>query len=174
MKMKMITMKKTFIGIFAVLLMANISSAAIELNVSPDNGIVVVQGGTLNYTATLTLTEALGFPPMDETFSIEEADKQPGWTYTFSPTDVSLSDPGDIRTTKLTITVPLTAPTGIYNHTVIATGTDEMGRTIKTWSDIETFEINTAIYPTPELSTIMLTSAGLLGLVFVSRKYKGT
>jgi uncharacterized membrane protein len=172
--MRMINIKKTCIGIFAMLLMANISSAAIELNVIPDNGIVVVQGGTVNYTATLNLTEYQDYLPMDETFSINEADKQPGWTYTFSPTDVILNNAGDSMTTKLTITVPLTAPTGIYNHTVIATGTDEMGRTIKTWSDIETFEINTAIYPTPELSTIMLTSAGLLGLVFVSRKYKGT
>lgn len=170
--MKMINMKKTFIGIFAVLLMANISSAAIELNVIPDNGIVVVQGGTLNYTATLTLTEALGFPPMDETFSIEEEDKQPGWTYTFSPTDVSLSDPGDIRTTKLTITVPLTAPTGLYKHRVNATGTDEMGHMISTWSDLEIFEINTAVNPVPELSTIMLTSAGLLGLLAAARRNK--
>ena len=39
--MKMINMKKTFIGIFAVLLVANISSAAIDLKVIPDNGGVL-------------------------------------------------------------------------------------------------------------------------------------
>jgi hypothetical protein len=31
-----------------------------------------------------------------------------------------------------------------------------------------------SVAPVPELSTTILTSAGLLGLVFVSRKYKGT
>lgn len=165
-----ININKTFIGIFAVLLMANISSAGIDLTVTPDNGIVVVQGGSINYTATLTLTDVLGFPPMDETFSIDDADKQPGWTYTFSPTDVSLSDPGDVRTTKLTITVPITAPTGIYKHMVIATGTDAFGKIMSVSTEIDTFQVNTAIAPVPEVSTMMLTSAGLIGLVLVSRR----
>jgi hypothetical protein len=143
------------------------------LTVTPDDSIVVLQGGTVNYTATLTLTEALGFPPMDETFSIEDADRQPGWIYTFSPEDVSLTDPGDVRTTKLTITVPLSAPTGMYHHRVNATGTDAFGHVMSTWTEIDTFQINSIVAPVPELSTILLTSAGLIGLVFVSRRNRG-
>ena len=99
---------KTITGIFVLLLTANTSSAGVELSVTPENGVITVpQGGTINYIATVTAdADPLDFPlPQDEVFSIDEIDKQPGWDYLFDPGTVRLENPGESKSTKLTINI---------------------------------------------------------------------
>jgi uncharacterized membrane protein len=162
--------RKFFIVILLMLLVTDISSAAVELTVSPDNGIIVVRGGSINYTATVTMTEEVIFPRI-EIFSIKEADKQAHWKYDFAPDNVMLESIGESKTSKLTITVPVDVPTGLYQHTVIATGYDDLGNKIIIEAEVDTYAINTAVPPVPESSTIILSSLGLVGLILITRKY---
>ncbi len=160
-------------GILSVLLLANVSLAEVELAVAPENEtIFVIQGGTINYTVTVNLTGVLDYPPQEEVFSIEEPDKQPGWNYIFYPENVTLTNDGDSNISVLTMKIPINAAVGLYNHTVIATGYDALGREINVWIELDTFVINTVVYPIPELSTAILTPAGLLGMLLVSRKFR--
>ena len=163
--------RKIILGIFSLLLLTNISFGAVELNLTPVNGINVVQGGSISYTATVTLTEAVGFPRREE-FSIKSADMQPLWGYDFDPVNVSLETIGESKSSTLTITVPISAPTGLYRHTVIATGYDDLGNEIIIEAEVDTFAINTAVAPIPESRTVILTSLGLVGMFIVTRKYK--
>jgi len=169
---KIIKTNGLIIGIISIIVMANISMAAVELTVAPDNGTIVVQGGTINYTATVLMTEQMVNPitgeiiPQEEVFSIDEVDKQPGWTYVFDPEKVVLENVEDINTSKLTINVSKEASPGNYTHTVLATGSD--GVSID--AEVDPYVINTAVAPVPELNTIILTSAGLLGLLAAARR----
>jgi uncharacterized membrane protein len=162
--------RKFFIVMLLMLLVTDISSAAVELTVSPENGIIVVRGGSINYTATVTLTEEVIFPRI-EIFSIKEADKQAHWKYDFALDNVTLETIGESKTSKLTITVPVDVPTGLYQHTVIATGYDDLGNKIIIEAEVDTYAINTAVPPVPESSTIILSSLGLIGLMLITRKY---
>lgn len=162
--------RKIFLGILSLLLLTNISFGAVELNVTPVNGINVVQGGNISYTATVTLTDAIGFPRKEE-FSIKSDDMQPLWVYDFDPVNVSMETKGDSKTSTLTITVPMNAPTGLYHHTVIATGYDDLGNEIIIEAEVDTFAINTAVAPVPESNTVILTSLGLVGMFLLTRKY---
>ena len=148
----------------------DISSAAVELTVSPENGIVVIRGGSINYTATVTSTDEIIFPKI-EIFSIKDADKQVGWKYDFVPDNVTLGTIGELKTSKITITVPANVPTGLYQHTVIATGYDDLGNQIKIEAEVDTYAINTSVPPIPESSTVVLSSLGLIGLLLIRRKY---
>jgi hypothetical protein len=163
--------RKIILGILSLLLLTNISVGAVELKLTPVNGINVVQGGSISYTATVTLTEAIGFPRKEE-FSIKSTDVQPLWVYDFDPMNVTLEKKGESKTSTLTITVPITAPTGLYRHIVIATGYDDLGNEIIIEAEVDTFAINTAVAPVPESRTIILTSLGLVGMFIVTRKYK--
>lgn len=115
----MTNIRRLFILILLMVFVTDISSAAVELTVSPENGIVVIRGGSINYTATVTSTEEIIFPKI-EIFSIKDADKQVGWKYDFVPDNVTLGTIGELKTSKITITVPANVPTGLYQHTVIA------------------------------------------------------
>jgi uncharacterized membrane protein len=163
--------RKFFIIILLMLLVTNVSSAAVELTVSPDNGIIVVRGGSINYTATVKLTEGVIFPRI-EIFSIKEADKQAHWKYDFTPDNVVFESIGESKTSKLTITVPVDVPTGMYQHTVIATGYDDLGNEIIIKAEVDTYTINTNVPPIPESSTIILSSLGSIGLILIIRKYR--
>lgn len=161
---------RTIVGLIAVLLMADISMAAVELTVTPDNGDMVVPGGTISYTATVTMTELMvnldgEIIPQAEVFSINDYDKQIGWTYVFDPENVILNDGDDIRTSKLTIYVSTEAVPDVYEHTVLALGSDG----VITDAEFDSWVISTIVNPVPELSTIILTSAGILGLIGLTR-----
>lgn len=169
----MIRIRKEILGIFAVMLLANISSAAVELTVTPMDGITVVQGETISYVATVTVTEPIDFPPQEEVFSIEDADKQPDWTYTFDPASVTLENVvGDSGSSTLTITVPIDAPTGLYSHTVIATGYDAFGNMIGVPTEVDIYIINTDVTPIPEFSTIAVPVVAVIGLLLLMRRRK--
>lgn len=163
--------RKIILGVLSLLLLTNISFGAVELNLTPVNGINVVQGGSISYTATVKLTEVAGFPRKEE-FSIKSADMQPNWVYDFEPQNVTLETNGDSKTSTLTITVPINATTGLYRHTVIASGYDDLGNEIIIESEVDTFAINTAINPVPESMTAILISLGLIGIFILTRKYK--
>jgi hypothetical protein len=169
----MLKIRKIILGIFAVMLLTNISSAAVELTVTPEDGITVVQGGTISYVATLTATDPIDFPPQEEVFSIEEADKQPGWTYIFDPASVTLFSLGDSGSSTLTIIVPIDAPTGFYSHTVIATGYDEFGNMIGIPTEVDFYVINTDVTPIPEFPTIVLPVISVLGIMLLMTRRKG-
>ncbi len=166
----MFKIRKIIIGIFAALLLADVSSAAVDLAVSPGDSIFVRQGETINYTATVTLVDQLDFPPQEEIFSIEENDKQPGWNYSFNPESVTLENVGDSKSSILTIRVPRDAQVGNYSHTVIATGYDALGREMQISTELDMYIINTPVVPIPELSTAILTLTGLLGILLISRR----
>lgn len=77
-----------------------------------------------------------------------------------------LENVGDKRTSKLTINVPKEATPGNYEHTVLATGSDG----VILDAEVDPYVINTAVAPVPELSTVILTSTGLLGIVVARRR----
>jgi hypothetical protein len=167
----MLRIRKAILGIFAVMLLANISSAAVELAVTPVDGITVVQGEAISYVATVTVTEPI-FLPQEEVFSIEDTDKQSGWTYTFAPASVTLENVGDSGSSTLTITVPIGAPTGLYTHTVIATGYDELGNIIGIPTEVDVYIINTDVTPIPEFPTVALPVVAVIGLLLLMRRRK--
>ncbi len=168
---KILKINGFFIGIISFLVIANISMAEVELTVTPDYGTIVLQGGTINYTGTVSMTEKMVNPitgeiiPQEEVFSIDETDKQQGWTYAFDPENVVLENVGDKRTSKLTINVSKEATPGNYEHTVLATGSDG----VILDAEVDPYIINMAVAPVPELSTVILTSTGLFG-IFVARR----
>lgn len=162
---------KIIFGILSLLLLTNISFGAVELNLTPVHGINVVQGGSISYKATVTLTEAVGFPRKEE-FSIKSADMLPLWLYDFDPVNVTLETIGESKSSTLTITVPMNTPPGLYSHTVLATGYDDLGNEIIIEAEVDTYAINTAVAPIPESRTAILTSLGLVGIFIVIRKYK--
>lgn len=161
---------KLFIVGLLMLLVTDISSA-VELTVSPENGIIVVRGQSINYTATVTSTEEVIFPRI-EVFSIKEADKQVRWQYDFAPDNVTLETIGESKNSKITITVPVDVPTGLYQHTIIATGYDDLGNKLIIEAEVDTYAINTSVPPIPESSTIILLTLGLIGLMVITRKHK--
>lgn len=166
---------KTFIGIFVLLLVANTSSAGVELTVTPENGVITVApGGTINYTATVTADADPGdFPlPQDEVFSIADADKQLGWDYSFDPGTLRLETPGESNSTKLSIKIASDAPPGIYHHTVIVKGYDEFGTMFNYVTEEDIYVINTDVSSIPEFPTIAFPIISVLGLLFVMRKSK--
>ena len=167
-------MKNLIIGILIVSLLTNIASAEVILTVTPVDAPFVVQGGTIDYRVTVTLTEPIsdGSTWLDEVFSI--LDERVGWTYDFNPGDVRLDNNADeSRESILTITVPETAPIGTYDHTVGANGTTEFDESMGIEGGMFTTTIvNTPVVPVPELSTTILTFGGLIGIVLISRRYK--
>ncbi len=166
---------KTIIGIFVMLLVANTSSAGVELTVTPENGVITVApGGTINYIATVTAdADPMDFPePQDELFSIDEIDKQPGWDYIFDPGTLRLETPGESKTTILTINIASDAPPGMYHHTVIVYGYDEFGTLIGVPTETDIYVINTDVSSIPEFPTIALPILSVIGLLFVMRKSK--
>ena len=168
----MLRIRKAILGIFAVMLLANISSAAVELTVTPVDDITVVQGEAISYVTTVTVTELIDFPPQSEVFSIEDADKQPDWTYTFDPASVTLVNVGDSGSSTLTITVPIDAPTGLYSHTVIATGYDAFGNMIGVPTEFDFYVINTDVTPVPEFPTVALPVVAVIGMLLLMRRRK--
>ncbi|HJH29892.1 MAG TPA: PEF-CTERM sorting domain-containing protein [Methanosarcinaceae archaeon] len=167
----MLKIRQIIIGIFVAMLLTNISSAAVELTVTPVDAITVVQGETISYIATVTMTDSIFYPPLEEVFSIEDADKQLGWTYTFDSASVILVNVGDSNSSTLTITVPIDAPTGLYSHTVIATGYDQFGNIIGipiTFPiEVDYYDINTDVTPIPEFPTIALPVISVLGIMLL-------
>jgi len=166
---------KMFIGIFVLLLVANTSSAGVELTVTPENGVITVApGGTINYTATVIAdANPIDFPePQDEVFSIDEVDKQPGWDYIFDPGTVRLEAPGESKSTKLTINIASDAPPGMYHHTVIVYGYDEFGTMIGVPTETDIYVINTDVASIPEFPTIALPILSVIGLLFVMRRQR--
>jgi hypothetical protein len=166
---------KTIIGIFVLLLIANTSSAGVELTVTPENGVITAApGGTINYIATVTADPTTDdFPePQDEVFSIDDADKQPGWDYIFDPGTLRLEAPGESKSTILTINIASDAPPGIYHHTVIVDGYDEFGTLYGVRTETDIYVINTDVSSIPEFPAIVFPIISVLGLLFVMRKSK--
>lgn len=149
------------------LTLANTASAAVLLDVPPEDGIKVAQGGMIRYIVNVT-GEADLILPQDEDFSIEETDKQPGWTYTFDPESVTVTEPFQSKYSVLTIVVASDAPLGIYQHTVIAEGYDEFGRLIGIPVEVDTEVINTEVIP--EFTTIAIPVAAVLGLFMLMQR----
>lgn len=167
-------MKNWIIGILSVLMLSNIVSAGVILTVTPVGPSFAVQGGTIEYQAIVTVEDTgLGSPWQEEIFSVDNADKQPGWNYNFNPGSVTVNDiAGESQSSILTMTIPSDAPTGTYSHTIIATGYDEVGQMIGIETEIDTYIVSTPVEPIPELNTGILMSAGMIGLVLISRRYK--
>ena len=163
----MLKMRQIIIGIFVAMLLTNISSAEVELTVTPVDAITVVQGETIRYIATVIMTEPIDFPPQEEVLSIEDVDKQPGWIYAFDPASVTLVNVGDSSSSTLTITVPIDAPTGLYSHTVIATGYDQWGNIVGVPTEMDFYVINTGVTPIPEFPTIALPVISVLGIMLL-------
>lgn len=164
-------LKKICIGMLTILLLSNMSLAAVELKVTPVDVEAVSPGGSIDYEITVEVTEDLYSPWQEEIFSI--SDKQSGWNYNFNPESVTLyNNIGETKSSILTMTVPNDAPIGLYSHTVVATGYDEFGKDINVETEVDTFVVNTPIEPIPELNTGILTSAGMIGLILILRKYK--
>jgi hypothetical protein len=173
--LKISKIMKTIIGIFVLLLIANTSSAGVELSVTPENGVITVApGGTINYIATVTADATSDdFPaPQDEVFSIDEVDKQLGWNYIFDPGTLRLEAPGESKSTILTINIASDAPPGLYHHTVMVDGYDEFGTSIGIPVETDIYVINTDVAPIPEFPTIALPIISVIGLLFVMRKSK--
>ncbi len=167
-------MKNWIIGILVVSMLTNIASAGVILTVTPVGPSFAIQGGTIDYQATVTVEDTgLGSPWEEEFFSINDADKQPGWNYNFNPGSVMVYDnPGESQSSILTMSVPIDAPVGTYSHTVEATGYDEDGIALQIYTELDVWVVSTLVEPIPELNTAILTSAGMLGLILISRKYK--
>lgn len=172
---KMSKIIKTIIGIFVLLLIANTSSAGVELSVTPENGVITVApGGTINYIATVTAdSNPDDFPaPQDEVFSIDELDKRPKWDCIFDPGTLRLETPGESKSTTLTINIASDAPPGMYHHTVIVYGYDEFGTLIGVPTETDIYVINTDVAPIPEFPTIAFPIISVIGLLFVMHKSK--
>src|SRR3972149_8284185 len=152
--------------------MTNIAVAEVDLTIDPINTAFVVQGGSIDYRVTITLTEPLSDESnwLDEVFSI--LDKRDGWTYNFVPENVRLlNNSGESRTSILTMTVPETAPVGLYQHTVLASGTTELDEFWGLVGGVErTYVVSTPVDPIPELNTGILTSIGIFGLLLLTRR----
>jgi hypothetical protein len=157
------------LGFVIALTFANTASAAVLLDVTPEDGITVAQGGTITYIVNVT-GEADLFFSQDEDFSIEETDKQPGWTYTFDPETVTVTAPFQSEYSTLTIVVASDAPLGVYQHTVIAEGYDEFGRLFDIVVELDTEVINTEVIP--EFTTIAIPVAAIFGLLLLIRRRK--
>jgi hypothetical protein len=167
------------------LMTVNTVNAGILLEVTPVVN-VVPPGGTAIFDVTVIKDDpASGDEDADlleilNLSVVDMAENPISWTNSFTPNLFNIGKYPDnmTRTSTLKLVVPDPFTNAVelqikgegFYETGLGSGipdTTESGR-----ASFAIFPIS--VYPVPELSTTILTSAGLLGLVFVSRKYKGT
>jgi hypothetical protein len=165
------------------LMTVNTVNAGILLEVTPVVN-VVPPGGTAIFNVTVIKDDpAPGYEDYDSleilNLSVVDLAENPiSWTTIFTPNLFQMGpypyDMTKTSTLKLVVPDPFTQAVElqIKGEGFYETGP---GSGVPDTEYVASFDIfPISVYPVPELSTTILTSAGLLGLVFVSRKYKGT
>lgn len=140
------------------------ANPGITVDVTPLNP-QVVPPGPANYSVTVTSSST-----ETERVTLSIVNPKAGWTYSFSENDFDLTPAGTSGATKtvaLNITVPAGNPFGDYLHDIRAFAV-VLG--FEGQFDEETFFLNvltTAVPPppVPEMSTFILTSVGIVGIV---------
>jgi len=170
--------------VLIVLMTVNTVNAGILLDVTPVVN-VVPPGGTAIFNVTVIKDDPA---PGDESNDVLEiidlsvvdmAENPISWTNTFTPNLFQMgpypSDMTRTSTLKLVVPDPFTQAVELQIKGEVFYENGPGSGIPDTEYGVASFAIfPISVYPVPELSSIMLTSAGLLGLVFVSRKYKGT
>ncbi|KKH64298.1 PEF-CTERM sorting domain-containing protein [Methanosarcina mazei] len=166
------------IGILLLVLLINTCSAAgFSLLVNPVDTNFVNPGDSISYEATVS-DDMLIVDPDDPSydqllssedvmFSVSESDKQPGWTYAFAPSTVTLSSPTESKSSILTMTVPADASTGVYYHRVEAKVWNGYSYLFQEPGITQVYVINTDVNSIPEFPSIALPVAAVLGLVLI-------
>jgi len=164
------------------LMTANTVNAGFTLHVTPDENIVS-PGGTAKFTVDVAMISGVNAVEIVDLRVVDDSELDGlgnpnhtiSWKTNFTPDLFPIGPYPDEKTSTLEIEVPNTFTTAV-NFSVRGDGYYDDGTGLP-WYDFgvaELFVYPISVAPVPELNTTILTSAGLLGLVFVSRKYKGT
>ncbi len=168
----MLKLKNVITATLVLLLLANTCSALVDISVAPIGETNnVAPGGTISYelTATVWSTASSSNLPQTEVFYMNNSLTYPYWVYTFSSDQLTLNNPGESKSTILTINVPANATAGTYPHMVIIEG----GKlSVLPWTttffvfetDVAPFDVNLLI---PEFSTVAVPMLAILGLLTI-------
>jgi hypothetical protein len=158
------------IGLLSLLFLAN-TCAAVQFDISPKN-INAHPGETVRYNLTVQFSpydNSEELYPYKETFSI--VNKYANWDYLFSKNDLILDKGSTSNTSVLSITVPLNASLGTYNHQI-----NVASYVNGSWNVVEdesiNITVNTNIQQVPEFPSIALPVAAVLGLVAIFGRRK--
>lgn len=173
--MKQNSIKKILLVLLG-LITVNAANAGFNLVVTPVDNIIA-PGETARFSVEVVAIDTLDTVEIIN-LTVTDMDENPiSWTTTFSPDLFSIgpySNPLQrTKTSTLEIVVPDTF-TQPVNLLVKGEGFYEItpGEPDTTFvAEFSIFPISVA--PVPELGTTILTSAGLLGIVLMSRKYRG-
>lgn len=177
--MKQKNIIRLILPIFIGLLTINAVSAGFNVVVTPVNN-VVQPGGIATFNVEVVAIDTLGIEEIvDLSVTTDSEGLIPtSWQTTFTPDLFPIGPYSDVsmrtRTSTLQIVAPdpFTSPVQLYvkGDGLVELVPGDPDSTIS--AELSIFPI--AVAPVPELNTIILTSAGLLGLVLVSRRKKGT
>src|SRR5450759_3308032 len=177
-------MKQNIIRLILLVLLGlmtvNTVNAGILLEVTPVVN-VVPPGGTAIFDVTVVKDDPAPGDESNDTLEIlnlsvvDMAENPISWTNTFTPNLFNIGKYPDNMTTtstlKLVVPDPFTQAVELqikgegFYETDLGSGIPDIEYG---GASFAIFPIS--VYPVPELNTMILTSAGLLGLVFVSRK----
>ena len=150
------------LSIIAAILIAQITitsaNPGIIVNVTPVNPQVVPPGNATYSVAVVSIST------VTEMVNLSIVNPKNGWAYSFSYNDFELLA-GETKNVELNITVPSGTSNGNYFHDV--RGFAVVPGFVGVF-DEETFFLDvltTALPPVPEMSTFILTSAGIVGIV---------
>lgn len=177
----MLKLKNVITATLALLLLVNTCSALVDISVAPVGGTNrVAPGGTISYelTATVGPTALSSDLPQTEIFYMDNSLTYPYWVYTFSSDQLTLNNPGESKSTILTIDVPANATAGTYPHMVIVEGgkyavfpwdpTNVQFIVLET--DVAPFNVDLTI---PEFSTVAVPMVAILGLLTIFGRRNG-
>ena len=172
----MVKVKSLGFGILVLLLMVNTCSAGLSSLVSPVDTEIVSPGESISYKVVVNDDQITDLSPQlsyeDVNFSINEADKQSGWTYTFYPSTVRLSSPTESKSSILTMKVSDDAAPGVYPHTLKVEAWNGFSYIDGKPSTTQTYVINPDVNNIPEFPTVALPMLAVFGLVAIFGKRK--
>jgi hypothetical protein len=160
------------IGIMTV----NTVNAGFNVVVTPVENIVS-PGGTARFSVEVVAIDTLDTVEIID-LTVTDMDENPiSWTTTFSPDLFPIGPYADPFQRTKTSTLEIVVPNPFTQKVNLLVKGEGFYETIPGVPD-NTFVAEFAIFPisiapVPELSTTILTSAGLLGIVLISRKYRG-
>jgi hypothetical protein len=168
----MLSLRAGIVGILSILLLVNTCSAGFLLSVNPVDTKFVNPGESISYRATVSDDEMDGSLPEDVKFSVRDTDKRTGWIYTFDYPELTLTSPGESKSSVLTMTVPADESPGIYYHTVETSVWNTIDYEIGEAGITQVYVINTDVTNVPEFPTVAVPMLAILGLVTIFGRRK--